>query len=250
MTPSDRPTSDDTNHLGQPIGPPVPGWQPRQVPPRRTLTGRLCRLEPIDSTAHSNNLFESHALDTDGANWTYLPYGPFATVDEMTRWVRWAESQDDPIFYAIVDPATGKAVGWGSYLRIDHRFGVIEVGHLAYSPLLQRTPAATEAMYLMARHAFDDLGYRRYEWKCNALNAPSCNAAERLGFRYEGTFLQHTIQRGLNRDTAWFSITDAEWPAVREALESWLDPSNFDDADQQIRRLCDFMPPNQRSLPA
>lgn len=210
------------------------------------MTGRLCRLEPIDSATHSADLFASHALDAEGGNWTYLPYGPFTAVDEMIAWTGWAESQDDPIFYAIIDPATGKAIGWASYLRIDACFGVIEVGHLAYSPLLQRTPASTEAMYLMMRHAFDDLGYRRYEWKCNALNAPSCAAAERLGFRYEGTFLQQTIQKGLNRDTAWFSITDAEWPAIRTALQSWLDPANFDEAGKQRQRLAHFMPPNQR----
>lgn len=246
MPSRERPTSDYVNHLGQPVGPSVPDWTPRQVPPRTPLTGRLCRLDPIDSATHSQDLFDAHALDAEGRNWTYLPYGPFAAVDEVTAWCRWAESQDDPIFYAIIDPASDKAIGWASYLRIDAPFGVIEVGHLAYSPLLQRTPAATEAMYLMMRHAFDDLGYRRYEWKCNALNEPSCLAAERLGFRYEGTFLQHTIQKALNRDTAWFSITDSEWPGIRTAFESWLAPANFDGSGAQRQRLGDFMPPNRR----
>lgn len=237
--------SPHTNDLGQPVGKPVPKWTPRDVPPRASMTGRLCRLDPIDSTAHSRDLFEAHALDVDGRNWTYLPYGPFTTPDEMDVWTRWAARQDDPIFYAVIDPVTGKANGWASYVHIEPRFGVIEIGHLAYSPLLQRTSAATEAMYLMMRQAFDGLGYRRCQWKCNALNTASRAAAERMGFHYEGTFRQHTIQKGRNRDTAWFSITDIEWPGIRVALESWLHPANFNACGQQLRRLRDFMPPMQ-----
>jgi len=159
----------------------------------------------------------------------------------MAGWIRSVENSEDPLFFAIIELAKERAVGWASYLRIDPAMGCIEVGHLAYSPLLQRTPAATEAMYLMMRRAFDELGYRRYEWKCNALNAPSWNAAERLGFLHEGIFRQGVVQNGRNRDQAWFSIIDREWPGVRWALEHWLDPSNFDQRGSQWRRLAEFM---------
>jgi RimJ/RimL family protein N-acetyltransferase len=189
---------------------------------------------------HAEDLHAAHALDAEGRNWTYLPYGPFDTVDDMRGWVeRWAPGED-PLFFAVLD-SSGQAIGTASYLRIEPAMGSIEVGHLAYSPLLQRTPAATEAMYLMMRRAFDELGYRRYEWKCNSLNAPSWNAAERLGFRYEGIFRQAWVQRGRNRDNAWFSIIDSEWPAIRAALEGWLDGANFDATGRQRRRLQDFM---------
>jgi RimJ/RimL family protein N-acetyltransferase len=229
-----------TNRLGQPIGAPVPGWSARPRPPRTPLAGRLCRLEPLDDAKHAAALHEAHALDREGRNWTYLPYGPFASVEDYARWVEWASAQEDPQFFAIVDAATEKAVGVGSYLRIDPTMGVIEVGHLAFSPLLQRKPAATEAMYLMMRRAFEELGYRRYEWKCDALNAPSRRAAERLGFRYEGTFRQAVVMKGRNRDTAWYSILDGEWPALKLAFERWLEPANFDAAGAQRRRLGEF----------
>jgi RimJ/RimL family protein N-acetyltransferase len=201
------------------------------------MQGRLCRLEPLDVAKHAAALHEAHAADREGRNWTYLPYGPFASAAEYARWVEWAVAQGDPQFFAIVDGATGQPVGTASYLRIEPAMGVIEVGHLAFSPALQRRPAATEAMYLMMRRVFDELGYRRYEWKCDALNAPSRRAAERLGFRYEGTFRQAVVIKGRNRDTAWFSILDREWPALKVAFERWLDPANFDGAGAQRRRL-------------
>jgi RimJ/RimL family protein N-acetyltransferase len=215
------------NDLGQPIGPAVAGWGPPPRPARAPLAGRFCRVEPLDPGRHATDLFDAYALDAGGGNWTYLPYGPFATPDAYRAWMEETCRGDDPLFYAIVAPATGRAVGVASYLRIEPVNGSIEVGHLSFSPLLQRTPAATEAMYLMMRRAFE-LGYRRYEWKCDALNAPSRRTAERLGFVYEGTFRQATIYKGRNRDTAWYSITDGEWPAVRDALERWLEPGNFD----------------------
>jgi RimJ/RimL family protein N-acetyltransferase len=204
------------------------------------MAGRLCRLEPLEAGQHTEALFEAHALDAEGRNWTYLPYGPFASLEALASVVRSFEASEDPLFFAVIDLATERAVGWASYLRLNPEMGSIEVGHLAYSPLLQRTPAATEAMYLMMRRAFDELGYRRYEWKCNSLNAPSWSAAERLGFIYEGTFRQAWVQKGRNRDQAWFSIIDREWPAVRSALERWLDPSNFDATGRQRRRLAEF----------
>jgi RimJ/RimL family protein N-acetyltransferase len=229
-----------TNLLGQPVGAPLPGWTARPRPPRAPLEGRLCRLEPLDVSKHAAPLFEAHALDREGRNWTYLPYGPFASAAEYTRWVEWAAAQEDPQFFAIAD-APGRPVGTAAYLRIEPAMGVIEVGHLAFSPALQRKPAATEAMFLMMRRVFDELGYRRYEWKCDALNAPSRNAAERLGFTYEGTFRQMHVVKGRNRDTAWFSIVDSEWPALKRAFERWLDPANFDAAGAQRRRLGDLM---------
>jgi RimJ/RimL family protein N-acetyltransferase len=223
------------NHLSQPVGSPLPDWTPRPFPPRAPLHGRTCHVVPLD-LSHATVLFEAHALDREGRNWTYLPYGPFASAADYERWVAWAVAQQDPQFFAITEPE-GRPVGTASYLRIEPAMGVIEVGHLAFSPLLQRRPAATEAMALMMRRAFDELGYRRYEWKCDALNAPSRRAAERLGFTYEGTFRQMHVVKGRNRDTAWFSILDSEWPALRTAFERWLAPGNFDAEGRQRRSL-------------
>ncbi len=230
-----------TNEFGQPIGAPVPGWARRAVPPRTILEGRLCRLEPVRAKEHAAPLHEQHLADREGRNWTYLPYGPFSSSAEYTTFLERAESQDDPIFYAIVDLASATPVGLASFLRIDPAMGSIEVGHVSLSPALQRTATATEAMYLMMRHAFDDLGYRRYEWKCDSLNAPSVAAAQRLGFQLEGTFRQAVVTKGRNRDTTWLSIIDGEWPAIRDALEGWLAPANFDDASCQLRSLRQFL---------
>jgi len=230
------------NEFGQPIGPPVEGWTARPRPPRTPMQGRLCRLEPLEAARHAEALFEANAIDPEGRNWTYLPYGPWPDFEAYRAWVAERETSEDPLWYAIVDLATERPVGVATYLRIDPPNGVIEVGHLAFSPLLQRRPAATEAMYLMARRAFDELGYRRYEWKCDAFNAPSWGAAERLGFTYEGTFRQAAVVKGRNRDTAWLSILDGEWPSIRAALEAWLAPTNFDPEGHQLRRLADIMP--------
>lgn len=219
-----------------PTGSPLPRWEPRPLPVRTPIIGRCCNLEPLETDAHAAGLFAAYALDGGGRGWTYLPYGPFESVEGFEEWVEEASDSDDPLFFAIVD-ADGRAVGVASYLRIMPSIGSIEVGHIHYSPALQRTPAATEAMYLMMAHAFEELGYRRYEWKCDALNARSRRAAERLGFTYEGTHRQATIYKGRNRDTAWFSILDSEWPRVKDALESWLDPSNFDAEGRQRARL-------------
>lgn len=218
------------------VGRALPDWTPRARPGRDVLSGRYCRLEPLDAERHTAALWAAFELDSAGTGWTYLPYGPFLGPAEFGAWVEKVAAGDDPLFFAILD-AGSRAVGVASYLRIDPVMGSIEVGHIHYSPLLQRTRAATEAMYLMAWRAFEELGYRRYEWKCDDLNAPSRRAAERLGFTYEGTFRQDRIYKGRNRDTAWYSIIDSEWPAVREALEAWLDPGNFDDQGAQVARL-------------
>jgi RimJ/RimL family protein N-acetyltransferase len=197
------------------------------------MEGRYCRLEALSAVKHATALHDAYAASPDSSNWTYLPYGPFASFEEYAVWVESMQAGDDPLFFAIVSYPDDRPVGVASYLRINPAQGSIEVGHLNYSPVLQRTTAATEAMYLMMRRAFEELGYRRYEWKCDSRNAPSRRAAERLGFRYEGTFRQAMVMKGRNRDTAWFSILDAEWPRVRDALEQWLDPSNFDEAGRQ-----------------
>jgi len=228
-----------TNHLGQPVGAPLPDWRPRPPPERAVLAGRTCRLEPVDPARHADALFAANQDDQDGAMWTYLPYGPFESAAGYRAWMERSCLGDDPLFYAIVDLATGEPVGLSAFLRIDRANGVVEVGHLAYAPRLQRTPAATEAMYLMMAHAFA-LGYRRYEWKCDSLNHPSRAAALRLGFAYEGLFRQAIVTKGRNRDTTWFSIIDAEWPALRAAFERWLAPENFDATGRQRIRLSDL----------
>jgi RimJ/RimL family protein N-acetyltransferase len=200
------------------------------------MQGRFCRLEPLDPARHASALHAANRLDAEGRMWTYLPYGPFPDADTYRVWTAEMAQRTDPIFFAIIDEATQRAVGLASYLRIDPASGSIEVGHLNYSPLLQRTAAGTEAMYLMMERAFA-LGYRRYEWKCHSLNAPSCAAALRLGFTFEGLFRQATVVKARSRDTAWFSIIDREWPARRQAFQRWLDSANFDDQGRQRTRL-------------
>lgn len=221
------------NALDQPIGEPILGWKPASTPPRTPMEGRFCRIEPIDIDRHGHDLFTAlHADESDG-NWTYLPYGPFFTEAAFRDWMATTCLDDDPLFHTIIDGSSGKAAGVASYLRTLPNVGVIETGHIHYSPRLQRRPAATEAMFLMMRRVFSELGYRRYEWKCDALNAPSRRAAKRLGFRFEGIFRQATIYKGRNRDTAWHSILDREWPSLELAYARWLDPANFDEGGVQ-----------------
>jgi len=227
------------NELGQPIGPEVPGWSPRPHPPRAVMQGRYCRVEPLDPSRHALELHEANSLDRQGRMWTYLFSGPFASFDDYRAWMDAKQGSEDPLFFAFVDAASGRAVGLGSYLRIDPSNGTVEVGHLQFSPLMQRTAVATEAMYLMMKTAFD-LGYRRYEWKCDALNAGSRRAAERLGFRFEGIFRQAIVFKGRSRDTAWYSVIDKEWPALEAAFGAWLDPANFDAGGRQRRSLVEL----------
>jgi RimJ/RimL family protein N-acetyltransferase len=231
------------NDLGQPIGTPLADWQGCEHPRGAVLEGRLCRLEPIDAQRHAQDLFAAFSEDRDALNWTYLPYGPFTDVDQLRDWIVATCLGDDPCFFCVIDLASGKAVGVASYLRIEPAVGVIEVGHIHFSPLMQGRSIATEAMYLMMRQVFDGLGYRRYEWKCDSLNQPSCAAAARLGFLFEGIFRQATIYKRRNRDTAWYSMLDCEWPAARAAFESWLDPANFDSDGNQRQSLSILMQP-------
>jgi RimJ/RimL family protein N-acetyltransferase len=227
-------TSTRINALGQPIGAALPDWKAPPRPPRTAMEGRFCRVEPLDPDRHGADLHAANSLDKDGRSFTYLSGGPFATCDAYLAWLNGFCRGDDPLFHAIVDRASGKPVGVASFMRIDPGNGVIEVGHINYSPLLQRKPAATEAMYLMMKRVFE-LGYRRYEWKCDSLNAPSRRAAQRLGFSYEGLFRQAIVYKGRSRDTAWYSVIDGEWPALRASFERWLEPGNFDaQADQRV----------------
>jgi RimJ/RimL family protein N-acetyltransferase len=205
------------------------------------MTGRFCRIEPLDPTRHADDLFAANSLDIDGRNWTYLFQEPFREPAAYRAWLEQIAKGDDPLFHTIVDVGTGKAVGVAAYMRIDRAMGVIEVGNINYSPLLQRRPAATEAMFLLMVRVFDELGYRRYEWKCDSLNAPSRAAALRLGFRYEGLFRQAVVYKGRNRDTTWFSIIDSEWPALKRAYERWLAPANFDGEGRQREPLGRFI---------
>jgi RimJ/RimL family protein N-acetyltransferase len=228
------------NAYGQLHGMVVPDWQVCPLPQPQVMSGHYCSLEPLSATRHAQGLYAAMQQDGAAANWTYLGYGPFASLADYSSWLRTMEGLADPLFYTIIDAVTEQPVGLASYLRIDAANGVIEVGHLNYSPLLQQKPAATEAMYLMMRNAFA-LGYRRYEWKCNALNVPSRRAAERLGFLFEGLFRQAMVAKGRNRDTAWYSILDGEWPAVRQLLEQWLAVDNFDAAGRQRQALSALM---------
>ncbi len=224
--------ADHRNALGQPVGFLLPDWTSPPKLLRKPLAGHYCRLEPLNPERHAADLCAANALDKDGSGWTYLSYGPLVTLDDHLQWMRNSGLGEDPFYYAIVNLPDEKAIGVASFMRIDAKSGAIEVGGIKYSPLLQRTRAATEAMYLMMKHAFE-LGYRRYEWKCDSFNAPSRAAAQRLGFSYEGIFRQATVYKKRNRDTAWYSIIDSEWPAISEAFTRWLAPENFDAAGQQ-----------------
>jgi RimJ/RimL family protein N-acetyltransferase len=237
------------NELGQPIGEPLPNWTPPPLPLRAPMEGRYCRLEPLDPARHAAALYTASALDQKGRDYTYLPYGPFNSLDEYLGWMKTASEASDPIFFgsayiffAILDRASRNPLGIAAYCRIAPPAGSIEVGSIHYSNQLKRSPAATEAMFLMMKNAFE-LGYRRYEWKCDSLNDASRAAAQRYGFSYEGIFRQAIVYKGRNRDTAWYSVIDSEWPALRTAFETWLDPANFDAHGKQVRRLSDLTAP-------
>lgn len=219
------------------FGAPLPGWSPPPRPAMAPLERRFARLERLDADAHAADLHRANSADP--GIWDYLPYGPFSSAAAYHRWIRQITGGADPVFYAIQNRESGHFGGVASYLRITPEMGTIEVGHINLSPELQRTRAATEAMFLMMDWAFG-AGYRRYEWKCDALNVPSRRAAQRLGFSYEGVFRQAAVVKGRNRDTAWFAVTDGDWPALREAYRAWLDPANFDAAGRQRERLGDL----------
>lgn len=210
-------------------------WKPALPPKPMPLRGRYVTLEPLDAARHGSDLFA--AVSGHDELWTWLAAAPASIAAEMMEKLeKWREAER-AVLFAIVPTHTSKAAGWASYMRIKPAHGVIEVGNVMFSPSLQRTRAATEAMYLMACHVFEKLGYRRYEWKCNALNEASRRAAQRYGFQYEGIFRQHMVVKGSSRDTAWFAMLDADWPERKRAFEAWLDPANFDEAGRQRRTL-------------
>lgn len=206
---------------------------PAPRPTHLTLRGRFVNVVPLDADKHAPSLFEKTCGAKHQQLWTYMADGPYENLEVFECQLRKKAASEDPLFFAIVDHHSGVAKGYASYMRIEPAHRCIEVGHIMYTPEIQRTPGATEAMYLMARHVFDDLGYRRYEWKCDARNAPSRRAALRYGFQFEGVFRQHMIVKGQNRDTAWFSMLDQEWPVRKRQFEKWLSPENFDEAGRQ-----------------
>jgi RimJ/RimL family protein N-acetyltransferase len=225
----------DIEEIG--LGPKL-AWTPAKPLRREVIQGRYVRLEPVDPSRHASDLFElSHGARGDPAIWIYMGYGPFADLAAFKAWLAERAASSDPLFYALIDEASGKAAGMASFLRIVPTDGVIETGHIWFTPVLQDTRQATEAIFLMGKCAFDTLGNRRFEWKCNARNTPSRRAAARFGFTFEGIFREHMIVKGRNRDTAWYSIIDRDWPAIKAAFESWLDPVNFDAAGQQRKKL-------------
>jgi RimJ/RimL family protein N-acetyltransferase len=216
-------------------------WTPARRPDASTLAGARVRLEALDAARHAGELFEAlQGPDPDPHLWDHLPYGPFADAAGLRAHLEQQERSGDPRFYAVVDQADGRARGVAALMRTDEANGSIEIGHVWFGPALQRTPQATEAIHLMARHAFGDLGHRRLEWKCDAANARSQAAARRFGFTFEGVFRQHMIVKGRNRDTAWFSMLDGEWPAIDAAFRAWLAPENFDAAGRQRASLAEL----------
>lgn len=214
------------------------GWQPPPAPRRETLAGRFVRLEPLDPAKHAAELFAaSHGQRSDPQLWRYLFQGPFEEETPFRAWLEAIAPGDDPLFFAVVGSESNCAAGMTSFMRITPAHGVIEIGNIWFGAAIQRTPATTEAIHLLAREAFDGLGYRRLEWKCDARNERSRRAALRFGFAFEGIFRQHMVVKRRNRDTAWYAMTDADWPAVRAGFERWLDPSNFDGAGRQRQGL-------------
>lgn len=215
-------------------------WTPRPKPERKVLEGRYVRLEPLDPKKHGDELFAASSVVDADQRFTWLFEFPPATREEFEPWLEKVAKSEDPLFFAVVDKASGKVAGRQTLMRIDPTHGVIEIGNIYWGPLISRKPAATEAQFLFMQYIFDELGYRRYEWKCNNDNLPSKRAAERFGFSFEGIFRQHMVAKGKNRDTAWFSILDSEWPALRQAYQAWLAPENFDSDGQQKKKLEEF----------
>lgn len=231
-------TSFVLNNYGQPVGEAMPDWTTRPEPESIVMQGKYCRLEPLSNERHSSDLHAAFSASPEDCTYSFI--GPFETLEDYQAYVSEAEKSTDPKHYAIINMATGKAEGSFSFLRIQPVHGVIEVGYVRYSQALKNTTAATEAQYLLMKYAFEGLGYRRYEWKCDSLNFPSRKAAERLGFTFESIFRQAIVYRGRSRDTAWFSILDKEWPQVKAALESWLSPDNFDSHGRQVKSLVEL----------
>ena len=220
-----------------PISYEVPAWTPRKLPSKRSMLGQYCELHAVDVKRHGDALYAALCNGDSDYNWTYMPYGPFESRSAFDAWLAKLPNSSDTLFYSIINKVTGQAAGITSYLRIAADVGVIEVGHIHYGSEIQRTAIATEAMYLMMCRVFDELGYRRYEWKCDALNARSRSAAIRLGFTFEGIFRQATMYKGRNRDTAWYAMVDSDWSAIKSIFENWLASDNFDRSGSQRKPL-------------
>ncbi|MBV17786.1 MAG: GNAT family N-acetyltransferase [Thalassospira sp.] len=233
-------TAPHKDDFGKPVGQPIDNWSGCEFPPRSDMVGNHVIVSPLDVARDAQQLFDANSKATDGSRFTYLPTNAFDDLSAYKAWLDGMTANADPILHAIIDKATNRAVGVAAFMRIDAANGVVEVGNINYAPALSKTIGGTEAMYLMMKRTFDELGYRRYEWKCDDQNAPSRAAAARYGFTYEGTFRNHMIYKGRNRDTAWFSITADEWPAIRAGFEAWMSPDNFDENGAQRTRLQDL----------
>ena len=229
------------NEFGQPIGFALPDWQGALTPPETRMIGHHCRVEPLIPALHGTGLFQAFSADPEGKLWTYMASGPFRSEDQFMAWIETADADQDSLFHAIVDNTTEQALGLCAFLRIKPAVGVIEVGNITFAPALQQTIMATEAMFLMISRVFDELGYRRYEWKCDALNDASRKAATRLGFTYEGTFAQALVYKNRTRDTAWFAMLDSQWPQLKRAYLQWLNPANFDAGGTQKQTLSSLL---------
>lgn len=229
-----------TNEYRQTIGDALPNWKICSKPQKVTLIGRTCRLEPLDAAKHTDDLYAAYSQSVDGRDWTYLVLEPFKNHQECYNYIEKMAKNTEMLTFAIVELASKRAVGMMSLMRIDHLNGSAEVGRVIFSPLLKQSILSTEAQYLLMAYVFDGLGYRRYEWKCDSFNAPSRKAAERMGFTFEGIFRNAIVLKGRNRDTAWYSIIDSEWPKLKEAFRKWLAPENFDPKGRQIRKLTEF----------
>lgn len=229
--------TDRVNCFGQPVGSPLDNWHPRPSPQPLSFQGRTCRLEPFATDQHAEALYQAYAQAADGRDWTYMFAGPFDSEADYLKHAEQMAQSRDPLHFTVIDCRSEKPVGTLALMRIVPEHGVMEVGHVAFSPQLQRTVMATEAHYLLMRYAFDILGYRRYEWKCDSCNQPSRRAATRLGFQFEGTFRQAIVYKGRSRDTCWFSIIDSDWPQVKQGLERWLAADNFTAGGEQRKTL-------------
>lgn len=233
------------NRFDQPVGPSIVGWTVPPPPPLIATSGEYCRLEPMSTGAHAEGLSVAFTSGVEAEDWTYLPFGPFETTVEAARWVEEWSGRDDVRYYAFVDPVSRMPKGVASFMRIDPSSGCVEIGGILYSRSLSRTAAATEGMFMMLNQVFE-LGYRRCEWKCDSLNEPSRRAAERLGFSFEGVFRQATMYKGRSRDTAWYAITDDDWPLLRDQYSRWLDTGNFDPSGRQKLSLSSLTRPYLR----
>lgn len=227
----------DINEFNQAVGYPLENWTAVKSPSKHNIQGSYCLLEVLDVAKHGTKLFDNLSLNNRGESWTYLPYGPFNHYAEFEDWIKKTTAEQDTLLYAIIDVKSQLPIGIAGYLRINPEHGVIEIGHLHFSNLLKKTPAATEAIYLLLYQAFEELKYRRCEWKCHSLNEASQKAAVRLGFQFEGIFRQHNVFKQRNRNTAWFSIIDSEWPELMEKFKLWLNSNNFGSDGQQRLKL-------------